>query len=189
MKRVIIDMDHVMADITSQYISYYQQHKGITVNRESLLGKPETEAFPDSQLVRSFLYMPGFFRTPPVIKDSQAVIEALNQVYDVYIVSAALEFPQSLAEKVAWLNEHFPFITWQQIVFCGSKKIVHGDYMIDDHLKNLDYFEGEKLFFTATHNIHIDKHTRVNSWKEIADMLLPGGYASIGSKLQQSAAI
>lgn len=189
MKRVIIDMDHVMADITSQYIRYYEQHTGIKVNRESLLGKPEDEAFPDSKLVREFLHMPGFFRNPPVIADSQEVIEALNKAYEVYIVSAAMEFPQSLMEKYAWLEEHFPFIGWQQVVFCGSKKVIAGDYMIDDHLKNLDYFNGKTLLFTATHNVHINKHTRVHNWKEVAGILLPNGYSQPGSKLQQPAAI
>lgn len=189
MKRVIIDMDHVMADITGQYLKYYKEKTGVSIDPASLLGKPETEAFPDSQLVREFLYTPGFFRTPAVIADSQAVIEALNKVYEVYIVSAAMEFPQSLIEKYEWLEEHFPFITWRQIVFCGSKQVVAGDYMIDDHLKNLDYFEGEKLLFTATHNIHIQQYTRVNNWKEVAGILLPGSFTEPGSKLQQPAAI
>jgi hypothetical protein len=44
--------------------------------------------------------------------------------------------------------------------------------MIDDHLKNLDYFDGEKLLFTATHNIHTKGYTRVNNWAEVRALLL-----------------
>jgi 5'(3')-deoxyribonucleotidase len=76
-----------------------------------------------------------------------------------------LEFPLGLPEKHEWLAEHFPFISWKQIVFCGSKAVAQGDIMIDDHYKNLDHFEGHSILFTQPHNKgHDDKgHTRVSS--------------------------
>jgi 5'-nucleotidase len=173
-KRILIDMDHVMADVTSHFIKWYKEATCTEVSREELLGRPEDEAFPQSQLIRNFLHTPGFFRTAPVIADSQEVIEELNEIYDLFIVSAAMEFPQSLREKYDWLREHFPFILWQQIIFCGSKRPVSGDYMIDDHFKNLNYFKGEKILFSATHNINIQGagFTRVNSWAEVRNLLM-----------------
>ncbi|MHA4811262.1 5' nucleotidase, NT5C type [Flavitalea flava] len=171
-KRVLIDMDHVMADITTNYIQWYKKATGVKVERESLLGKPEDLAFPQPELIRQFLNSPGFFRSAKVIPGSQEVIEELNKVYEVFIVSAAMEFPQSLIEKYDWLQEHFPFISWKQIILCGSKKPVIGDFIIDDHLRNLDNFTGKPLLFTATHNIHITHHTRLNDWKEVGDFLL-----------------
>jgi len=173
-KRILIDMDHVMADITGQYITWYQQSTGVTINRSDLLGKPEDLAFPEPRLIREFLHTPGFFVSAPAIPGSQAVIRELNQLYDVFIVSAAMEFPQSLSEKYAWLLKHFPFIHWQQIIFCGSKKAISGDFMIDDHVKNLAHFQGEKLLFTATHNInmHDTGYRRVNDWDEVKDLFL-----------------
>jgi len=173
-KRLLIDMDHVMADITSQYIAWYKDATGIGINRSELLGKPEDEAFPQPQLIKKFLYTPGFFRSAAVMPGSQEVIQELNEVFEIFIVSAAMEFPQSLTEKQEWLLEHFPFIHWQQIIFCGSKKPISGDFMIDDHLKNLNYFNGEKLLFSATHNINIHKtgFTRVNNWGEVRRLLL-----------------
>lgn len=173
-KRVLIDMDHVMADITSQYIKWYRDATGVEISRSDLLGKPEDQAFPQPQLIKEFLHTPGFFRSAAVIPGSQEIIEELNEVYEIFIVSAAMEFPQSLTEKYEWLLEHFPFIYWQQIIFCGSKKPISGDYMIDDHLKNLSNFNGEKLLFSATHNTNIHKtgYTRVNSWEEVRHLLM-----------------
>ncbi|CAN5653452.1 hypothetical protein BH11BAC5_BH11BAC5_33720 [soil metagenome] len=48
-----------------------------------------------------------------------------------------------------------------------------GDYMIDDHLKNLDNFKGVKLLFTATHNTKINStgYRRVNDWWEVQRLL------------------
>jgi 5'-nucleotidase len=173
-KRILIDMDHVMADITTQYIKWYKEATGTEVDRKDLLGKPEDQAFPQPGLIKEFLHTPGFFRTAPVMPGSQEVIEELNKVYELFIVSAAMEFPQSLIEKYEWLREHFPFITWQQIIFCGSKKPISGAYMIDDHFKNLNNFYGEKLLYSATHNINMHKlgYTRVNNWGEVRHLLL-----------------
>jgi 5'-nucleotidase len=173
-KRLLIDMDHVMADITSQYIKWYKDATAIEIERRDLSGKPEDEAFPQPQLIREFLHAPGFFRKAAVMPGSQEVIEELNEVFELFIVSAAMEFPQSLIEKYEWLQEHFPFIHWRQVIFCGSKKPISGDFMIDDHLKNLHNFNGEKLLFTATHNtnIHITGYTRVNNWMEVRGLLL-----------------
>ena len=173
-KRLLVDMDHVMADITTQYIKWYLDATGTEIKREDLLGKPEDLAFPQPQLIRDFVYKPGFFRTAPVMPGSQEVVSELNDSFDLYVVSAAMEFPQSLTEKYEWLSEHFPFISWQQIIFCGSKKAIWGDYMIDDHLKNLNYFKGEKLLFSATHNINtqINGYKRVNNWAEVKELLI-----------------
>lgn len=173
-KRLLVDMDHVMADITSQYIKWFKDATGIEMKRTDLIGKPEDLAFPQPQLIREFLYKPGFFRSTQVMPGSREVIKELNEIYELFIVSAAMEFPQSLIEKYEWLREHFPFIGWQQIIFCGSKKTISGDYMIDDHFKNLGNFNGEKLLFTATHNAntHINGYTRVNNWAEIRNLLV-----------------
>lgn len=169
-KSIAIDMDNVIADVASHYITWYEKEYGIKVNPEALLGVPESEAFPDNA-IRKFLYMPGFFRTVPVMPGAIEAVRKLMQHFDIYIVSAAMEFPQSLIEKYEWLQEHFPFISWQNIVFCGDKSIINTDYMIDDHVKNLDYCKGKTFIYTAGHNIHIDRHTRVNNWQEVVHLL------------------
>jgi 5'(3')-deoxyribonucleotidase len=112
----------------------------------------------------------------PVIPGSREVLEKLTNHYEVFIVSSATEFPQCLPEKQAWLNEHFPFIGWEQMVFCGVKTIIQADIMIDDHFKNLDPFPGKTLLFNQPHNqlAHDVRHTRVFNWMEIDDLLLNG---------------
>jgi 5'(3')-deoxyribonucleotidase len=83
-----------------------------------------------------------------------------------------MQFPQSLSEKQEWLQEHCPFLHWKQIVFCGSKAVVHGDYMIDDMIYNLETFNGEKFIYTAPHNMQYNHYQRLNDWKEVAKQFL-----------------
>lgn len=189
MARIIIDMDEVMADTVTHLVTHYQAQTGVAIEWESLNGKHPQEAFPEPAIIRQLLHAPGFFRTLPVIADCQQVVQLLNHHHEVFIVSAAMEFPQSLLEKYEWLQEHFPFLTWHQIAFTGSKQLVSGDYMIDDHLKNLDYFNGEKLLFTSPHNVNVQKYTRVNNWKEVAALLLPEIALSDNANLPQQAAV
>ncbi len=172
MKRISIDMDGVMADVYSHFITLHKADFGETLTKEQLNGKTEDEAFP---ALRTHVNTTGFFRNTPLIENCQRIVQRLNDHFEVYIVSAAMEFPNSLVEKQAWLNEHFPFISWKQMVFCGSKAIIRADYMIDDHFKNLDYFIGETILFTQPHNALTDagKHQRVTTWEEIEKMFFP----------------
>jgi 5'-nucleotidase len=170
-KKLLVDMDGVLADVYSQFILFEEKESGVKLSIEALAGKEEYEAFPNG---RKHVNTQGFFRNAGLMKDCTEVLKRLNDEYDLFIVSAAMEFPNCLIEKREWLTEHFPFISWKQIVFCGSKTVVQGDIMIDDHYKNLDYFKGQTILFTQPHNDgHPDKgHTRVRSWQDIAGLLL-----------------
>ena len=169
-KTIAIDMDGVIADTTTHFIYWYEKESGIRVERSVFDGIPESEALPDGA-VRKFVYSPTFFRTLPVMPGAQEAVKNLSENFDVYIVSAAMEFPQSLFEKHEWLQEHFPFISWKNIIFCGDKSIIGTDYMIDDHVRNLDCCQGKTLMFHAGHNIHVDHHRRVNNWPEILEIM------------------
>jgi len=96
------------------------------------------------------------------MKDSVEVIEQLNKKYKIFIVSAAMEFPESLKDKLDWLNENFPFLVWQQFVFCGSKSIVHGDYMIDDLVRNFAGFNGKKYLNKETVELFTAYHSSIS---------------------------
>lgn len=172
MKTIAVDMDGVLANVYSQFIQMHAAEFGKMYTMDEISGLPELEVFPNE---REYVNSPGFFRNAPVINDSQTILRRLNDAYKVFIVSAAMEFPNSLAEKQLWLNEHFPFIGWQQMVFCGSKQIIKADIMIDDYFKNLDFFTGETILFTQPHNkmANCGKHKRVESWKQIEELLLP----------------
>lgn len=164
-------MDGVLADAYASFFDYDEREFGRRKPLEKVLGVQERESFEN---IMSYLYTPGFFRTMRVMEGSQHVVKELNKAYDLFIVSAAMEFPLSLGEKKEWLAEHFPFLEWRQLVFCGSKTVVCGDIMIDDHFRNLDPFKGKTYLFDQPHNCYADtrRHERVRSWDEIAEKLL-----------------
>lgn len=173
MKRILVDMDGVLADVYSRFFELHEEDTGQIKTMDEIIGLKEVEAFPG---LARWVNTPGFFLTIPVMPDSQRVLGLLNQKYEIVVVSMATEFPVSLTDKQIWLHNHFHFISWKQSVFCGNKSLIKADIMIDDHLKNLDNFKGETIMFTQPHNMNISssKHRRVDSWVEIEKLLLPG---------------
>ncbi len=174
MERIIIDMDEVIADPMGEMIEWYRKEYKGEVDWDKMLEGSWVKGFPGEHqaLVMERLRAPGFFRHLPVMEDSVEVLRELNRQYEVFIVSAAMEFPNSLKDKLDWLLEHFPFFTWRQLALTGSKDLVHGEYMIDDHVKNLKGFKGKPYIFTAAHNLEITGYDRINNWKEAAGIFL-----------------
>ena len=174
MQRILIDMDDVMADTGQKIINMVNENYGTLYTKELLIANSNIkEEYLEKYLpIRHRLWEKGFFRDIPLMPDAQEVIENLHQQYEIFIVSAATEFPLSMAEKLEWLADYFPYIGWSHTVFCGHKWMIRADYIIDDHEKNLEKFEGKGLLFNAVHNQHITDFQRVNSWKEVEKLLL-----------------
>jgi len=170
-KSIAIDMDGVIADVEQIFLTRYHQEYGELFTKADLQGKSEATAFPEPGAARKFVTAPGFFRDIPVMAGAVDAVQKLMETYEVYIVSAAMEFPLSLPEKLEWLSTHFPFVHWRNIIFCGDKSIINTDYMIDDHLKNLDNFKGKTIMFHAFHNVGYNHHVRANNWDEVLGLL------------------
>ncbi len=171
MKRILVDMDGVLADVYTRFFELYEKETGLRKTIEELTGLKEGEAFPE--LFR-WVQTPGFFRTMPVMPESQRVLKLLNVAYEIIVISMATEFPLSLTDKQLWLNDNFPFISWKQVVFCGDKSLIPADMMIDDHFKNLDNFDGETIMYIQPHNMNTTSHnhTTVTSWTDLEKLLL-----------------
>ncbi|MCL6524632.1 MAG: 5'(3')-deoxyribonucleotidase [Thermoflavifilum sp.] len=172
--KLIVDMDEVMADPIRKLRDWYARDFGVVYSDEEILGKHLAEIVPAAHAAVLYQYLntPGFFRDLNVIDGAQEVMHALNERYQLFVVSAAMEFPHSLHDKFAWLLDHFPFLHWQQICFCGSKHLVCGDIMIDDHSRNFHAGIGRKILFTSHHNVFEPAEERVNNWDEVAAKLL-----------------
>jgi len=171
--KIAIDMDEVLADPIHKFIELYNRDYGIPLDLKLDPGNEIYHHVPEHINNKWFDYIneKGFFRHLPVIEGSVEAVKKLQEQHEVYIVSAAMEFRNSLEDKLDWLNEHFPFISWRNIIFCGDK-IVNVDVMIDDRIKNFIGFKGRPLLFTSPHNLLISGYERVDNWQQVLDKLL-----------------
>lgn len=174
LKRIAVDMDEVMADAVAEFLRRYKRDFDEHVSEEDLAGRRLWEAVRSDrhEALEEYVRTDDFFAVLNVMPDSQRVLRALQERYEVYIATAAMEVPTSFTAKYKWLGEHFPFIPSSHIVYCGDKSIIRADYLIDDNPRQLYRFQGEGIIYSAHHNINVEGFRRVDNWLDVEKMFL-----------------
>ncbi len=167
-------MDEVVADTLGEHIARYNRDHGENITRGDLTGKWLRDVVsPDRHAVlENYLRDDDFFEDLAVASESSRVLETLQQHYEVFIASAAMEVPTSFNSKFRWLGRHFPFIPPSHIVFCGDKSILRADYLIDDNPRQLRRFHGEGILYSSPHNALVTGFRRVDNWLQIEHLFL-----------------
>lgn len=171
---IAIDMDEVLAD-TSKKVFEAANELGFAVSEDKLKGSSIWTYLNHHQLMQlgQEINKPGFFRDLEVIESAIPVVEELSEHHDIYIATAAMEVPFSFMDKYDWLKEHFPFLDHNYFIFCGNKKVVHADYLIDDTIAQLDAFTstgGKGILYKAYHNEDSNSgHIEVDNWIQVRD--------------------
>ena len=170
-KRIAVDMDEVLAKYTKKVVQTLYDETGYRIDLKSAEGAFLSKSLSGEHLdrVTSFPYREGFFRDLEVMEHAPKVLHDLQQHYDIFIVSATMQHANAPKSKLGWLEEHFPFIHFRNIVFCGDKSIIQADFLIDDHPRHLENFIGTPLLFEAFHNIHEQRFPRMKNWLDVAD--------------------
>lgn len=167
-------MDEVIADALGEHIVRYNRHFGEQITVDDLHGKWLWDVVSSDRhdALEEYLRSEDFFDVLEVMPESQRVIGRLQQNYEVFITTAAMEIPTSFQSKYRWLKQHFPFIPASHIVFCGDKGILRADYLIDDNPRQLRRFVGEGILYTSPHNAGIKGFRRVDNWLDVERMFL-----------------
>jgi 5'(3')-deoxyribonucleotidase len=179
MKRIAVDMDEVLADALAEHLTRYNRDHGESITKEQLHGKGlwDLVSADRHHRLEAYLRSDDFFEDLPVVEHSQEVLARLARHYEIFIATAAMEFPNSFSSKYRWLLRHFPFIPPTHFVFCGDKSILQADYLIDDTYRHFERFRGQGLLFSAPHNASVKGCRRVSGWREIEQIFLPTGRA------------
>jgi len=168
-KRIAIDMDETICDTITRHIDWYNAEFKQNLKAHDLLGTKIYNRVPAEHLaqVRSYPDNPEFFMDLAPLDDAIGVIRELNQHFDIYIATAAMEHPASFTAKYDWLVKYLPFLSPMNFIFCGDKGIVHADYLIDDSSRHFKYFSGQGVLFTAPHNVNEVAGVRVDNWHDV----------------------
>jgi 5'(3')-deoxyribonucleotidase len=172
---ICVDMDEVIADALGEHLLRYNRDFSERLTRADLHGQWIWDFVPPErqQALLDYITSEDFFAVLRVMPNAQRVLQRLQQHYEIYIATAAMEVPSSFNAKFHWLKQHFPFIPSSHIVFCGNKSILHGDYLIDDNPRQLRLFRGEGILFASPANVNVTGFRRVHDWLEIEQLFLP----------------
>ena len=113
-KRILLDMDGVMADVYRRFIELEYKRSGRRISYDDLDGNNILRFFPD---LSETLHQKGFFRDLPLMDGVQDGVEYLNSKYELYIVTAAIKLPNcrnilriSARSKLCSAEARFPFV-------------------------------------------------------------------------------
>jgi 5'-nucleotidase len=193
--RIAVDMDEVIADSFSKHLSLYNQLTGGNITKEMVSSQGLGALIPRERRdeFNAIPYSDGFFADLQVMTGAKEALSELSSDHEIFITSAAMEVPTSFADKFHWLGKNFPFITPNQIVFCGGKTIINADVLVDDRSRHFIGFRGTGILFTAPHNVAEDADLRANSWNDVlkilgSGQLKPGGAEQLSRKLSMNPA-
>jgi 5'(3')-deoxyribonucleotidase len=173
-KRIAVDMDEVMADALAEHLLRYNRDHDENITIKDLHGKKlwDVVSIDRHNALERYLRSEDFFEGLTVMPEAQRVMRGLQQNYEIFIATAAMEVPTSFHQKYRWLERHFPFIPPSHIVYCGDKSIIRADYLIDDNPRQLRRFQGEGILFTSPHNVSVKGFRRVNDWLDVEKLFL-----------------
>ena len=173
-KSIAIDMDQVLANFYKKLSVTYNENFGTSyTDEEFLLTTQRDLPRDDAKKLFAILNEPDYFRDLEVLdNDAIEVIQELQEHYEIYIATAAMDVPGSFNAKYDWLMEHLPFLKTQNIVFCGNKAVINTDYLIDDSPSQLTAFKGTGILYGMPYNAAAEGFTRVHNWQEIRSYFL-----------------
>ena len=177
--RIAVDMDEVIADTYGAMLNWLIDRHGPRWSVEALHGRQifDVLELKVADALRAAMHDGAFFADLPVIDGSQTALSAIAARYELFITSAAMEFPNSLGPKFLWLRRHFSFVDPLNIVFCGDKSIIAADCLIDDNARHFERFGGQGIVFSSPHNVHVTGYPRIRRWEEslaILSEVFPG---------------
>jgi 5'(3')-deoxyribonucleotidase len=167
-------MDEVLADTLTAQIAWFHEHYGYNLSKSMLAGRHLAAMVDAGHFERheACLGEGDFFADLPVMPGSQNAVEEIARHHDVFVASAATEYPRSCACKFSWSRRYFPMIPPERIVFCGDKSILAADILVDDNCRHFRRFAGRGMLFSAPHNLEATGWPRLRDWDDARAVLL-----------------
>lgn len=91
---------------------------------------------------------PNIFSKMDPIENALESVEALSDIFDVYILSSpSWGNPTAWSDKYEWIHKHLPFME-RKLILSSQKHLNRGEYIIDDRTSNgVSEFQGEHIHF------------------------------------------
>lgn len=171
--RIAIDMDEVIADSLGAERQWLFSAFGYDWHDSEISGHhlKKLLAKEHATALEQHLHEGVFFSNLEVVPGSVEALQHLSRRYDIFITTAAMEYPASLPHKHRWLVDNFSFLNPLNFVFCGDKSIINASFLIDDNSRHFTRFCGQGIIFSALHNEHLHGYPRLRNWTEAEGLL------------------
>lgn len=178
MKRILVDVDGVVADLHSEWLRLYNEDYADNL-KPSQITEWDTTKFVKPECgnkIFDYLHNPNLYDSVKPIDGALSSIQWLRQHgYDVRYVTSGVQ-----PAKILWLGEHgflredHRFLHSSDVVIANDKSLIKGDIMVDDHIKNLESFDRTRILFAQPWNENSQSYFRADGWPDVIQYLARG---------------
>lgn len=177
-----VDCDGVVCNLNSVWLSRYNRDYNDTLTSDDILGwdmipyvKPECGG-----KIYEYLSDKTLYDEAPRIEGALEGVKALRELGHRVVFCTSTNLYMS-GRKLRWLSDN-GFLTLQfgnispDYTEMNDKGLLRADVLIDDHIKNLERFQGEKILFAQPHNqkVWMDKGcttVRLLDWQSVVHVI------------------
>lgn len=189
---ILVDMDDVLAEFSETWLSRYNEDYDDNITVEAFDSWNAMASVKPECGLKIFDYFaePGIYRyLKPKAGSQEVIAELVEMGAEILIVT---DSPKGCAfgdekwkgsnpadDKRAWLQEHFPMVSLDNVIICRKKWMVMGDILIDDKPATIQKFqeEGRKILaMEMPYNRNMDVKLRAKTWDDVRDILMAEFY-------------
>lgn len=176
MKRILLDVDAVVADLHKVWLKRYNSEYDDKLRVEDIVDwdmtkfvKPEC-----GNKIYDYLSEDDLYENVQPIDGAVASIHWLRQHnYDVVFCTSGVQ-----PGKIIWLHNHG--LLWgefwrfaKDVVIASDKTLIKGDIIIDDNPKNCEQFAGKSILFAQPWNLNSSSSAnfRAENWPDVIQYL------------------
>jgi 5'(3')-deoxyribonucleotidase len=174
-KRLLLDVDEVLADFQTPAFALLEKHCGRTLKPEDYEVWDMFSLFSDLERKTVFaeIEKPGFCASLPPKHGAAIAVGKLRDMVDVVAVTSHFRSsPTWVYERDKWLADYFAF-KGSEIIHTGAKACVVGEYFLDDNPMHVSAWSAEHPTGIAmlwhipnTRKLGMDD-IRMKSWDEV----------------------
>jgi 5'-nucleotidase len=138
---ILIDMDGIAADLMDKVLSLYNAEHGTSYGHEHVTDWSFGKCIPGGNKIFRYMDAPGFFRDLKPIPGTVRTLKELHAAgHDLHILSTPHLRGTCAQDKLAWVEEHLPFIGSRNTMLVRHKEMVKGDVLIDDKPETIEKY-------------------------------------------------
>jgi len=168
---ILVDIDDVLNDLLDRWVENLNERYGLSANAQELAVWNVQSIYPTLTVEEVYapMYEDDIWRKlSPRLTSVEYLKRMVDDGHDVVIVTASVY--ETLAIKMEWMYEHFPFLPRENIICARRKQLIKGDVLIDDGIHNLEGGEYFKILVDGPYNRSYDAEgndmVRVHTIKE-----------------------
>lgn len=180
MKRVLVDVDGVLADFVTSTLEELIEIGGPRMAYEDIKTWDMFSCIPHAfhEGLLTAWRRPGFCAGLDLYPGVVEAIDSIRDVAEVVFVTAPMpDAPHWMWERNWWLKRHFG-ATERDVVFAVSKHLVVGDVLVDDKTSNVvswtkHHPQGLGVLWTQPYNRHDvgERLLHTDSWAEVESLV------------------